>query len=71
VDGSATGNSPVMTCGVGTGEDLGEKARQAGHACQQRWQGNGRQADSRAEMGRGTVEVGRRGGKWPEKPFPF
>jgi hypothetical protein len=25
---------------------------------------------SHANMGRGTAEAGRRGGKWPVKPFP-
>jgi hypothetical protein len=29
------------------------------------------QAGSRMEMGRSTVEAGRRRGKWAVKPFPF
>jgi hypothetical protein len=71
VDGSAMGNSPVTTRGVGAVEDLGEKARQVGPAYQRWWRGNGRQASSRAGMVHNTVEVGQRGGKWPVKPFPF
>jgi hypothetical protein len=71
VDGSAMGNSPVTMRGIGAGEDLGEKAQQAGPSYQRRWRGNGRRAGSHTGMGRGTVEAGRRGRKRPAKPFPF
>jgi hypothetical protein len=72
MDVSTMGNSLVTTRGRRAGEDLREESPN-------RWVPTvsvgrvvtGGRLGSRAEMGRGVVEAGRRGGKWLAKLFLF
>jgi hypothetical protein len=78
VAGSSTAIRPAFPRGRSRGEELGGGGR--GKGADRRvlvvsdcgaLVVTGWQAGSRMEMGRGTVEEGRRRGKWAVKPFPF